>query len=76
MYMNGYALGFGICHQCNSQFTFNPRLVPSLRLPNGQQVVFCRPCVEAANPQRVANGLVAIPTDGGYDACPEEELAS
>jgi hypothetical protein len=65
-----YASLMAHCHQCSQLFTANPNRVPSLRLPDGAQVVFCRTCVEAANPRRIAAGLQPIPTIGAYE--PEE----
>jgi hypothetical protein len=53
-------------------FTANPHLVPSLRLKSGEQVVFCRNCVEEANPIRIKNGLDPIPIlHGAYEPAPE-----
>ena len=53
----GYLSLIAECGQCRHLFTSNPDYVPSLRLDNGQQLVFCRQCVEAANPERVRRGL-------------------
>lgn len=61
-----YVMLTATCYQCGTLFTANPNRVPSIRL-NGEQVVFCRACVEAANPRRIANGLPPIPTTGAYE---------
>ena len=50
----------GTCGQCGRSFASNPNYVPSTRLPDGQQVIFCRDCVEAANPIRQQRGLQPI----------------
>lgn len=58
---NGPALMLtAICHSCRRIFMADPDKVPSTRLPDGSQVVFCRSCVEAANPVRRKNGLPEI----------------
>jgi hypothetical protein len=56
-----YATLYANCYECGFPFASNPSLVPSLRLENGEQVVFCRRCVELANPIRIKNGLKPIP---------------
>jgi hypothetical protein len=65
----------GPCYSCKALFSFNPNLVPSIRI-NGNREPICQNCIERANPLRKANGLeeiVALP--GAYDACEESELA-
>lgn len=60
------------CGQCGRSFTANPDLVPSCR-HEGKQYVFCRTCVEAANPVREKNGLPKIQImPGAYEPqeCP------
>ena len=69
-----YATLIAVCYQCHQTFMANPSRVPSLRLPTGEQAVFCRSCVEQANPVRIAKGLDPIPTAGAYE--PEEEGVS
>jgi hypothetical protein len=56
----GYVSLMADCGQCGRPFMSNPEYVPSLRLADGQQLVFCRDCIDAANPERVARGLPAI----------------
>ena len=56
----GYVSLIAECGQCRQLFASNPEYVPSLRLANGQQLVFCRDCVEAANPERERRGLPPI----------------
>ena len=56
----GYLSLIGTCGQCGRVFASNPAWVPSLRLPSGEQAIFCRACVEAANPERVRRGLPPI----------------
>jgi hypothetical protein len=48
---------------CGRIFASNPDYVPSLRLTNGRKLVFCRDCVEAANPERIRRGLLPIVID-------------
>jgi hypothetical protein len=68
----GYMTLIAACYQCGKTFTANPSLVPSLRLRSGDQVVFCRACVEGANPIRIANGLQPITIrPGAYEPEPE-----
>jgi len=56
----GYLSLLGTCGACGRPFLSNPGLVPSLRLPDGRQVIFCHACVEAANPERERRGLPPI----------------
>ena len=56
----GYMLLMAECGQCGNMFQANPDLVPSLRLEDGRQLVFCEPCIRKANPERVKNGLPPI----------------
>ena len=66
------------CIGCGQVFSYNPDLVPSIRLnaqgqpdPNGSREPICQSCVERVNPKRIANGLqpiVILP--GAYE--PEE----
>jgi len=66
----GYVYAMGNCGVCGKLFSFNPMKVPSLN-----NVPFCQTCVDAANPQRVKNGLPPIEYDeDAYEAVPEEEL--
>lgn len=52
---------------------FNPHLVPSI-VVNGTREPLCRPCVEAANPRRVARGLAPIAVlPGAYEPAVEGE---
>ena len=62
-----YATLIAVCYRCHNTFSANPARVPSLRLPTGDQAVFCRACVEQANPVRIAKGLAPIPTAGAYE---------
>lgn len=70
----GWALCSGCCARCGAVFSFNPNKVPSIRI-HGNREPICRPCVETANPQRIANGLapIAIAADA-YEPCAESEL--
>lgn len=72
--MSGYAFVIGACANCGRVFTFNPHRVPSV-VVKGTREPICRPCVDAANPQRIAAGLdpIVVFADS-YDAIPEEEL--
>jgi hypothetical protein len=51
------------CFNCGKLFSCNPNLVPSLPAAvtgTGEKEPICQPCVEAANPTRVAKGLDPI----------------
>ena len=50
----------GDCGVCGRRFMSNPNHVPSLRLADGSQLIFCRDCIEASAPSRAANGLPPI----------------
>lgn len=58
------------CAACNSLFSCNPDLVPSIRLlGEGPKLPICRSCIESANEKRLAAGrdlLVILP--GAYEA--------
>jgi hypothetical protein len=56
----GYLSLIAYCGACGRPFTANPNYVPSLRLDDGRQLVFCRACIEAANPERERRGLRPI----------------
>lgn len=64
----------GCCVNCNGIFSFNPDLVPSVRVPStGTKEPICQTCVEWANPLRVAKGLPLIEVPpGAYEGqeCP------
>lgn len=51
----GYVWLMAACGSCKRPFMANPNLVPSLN-----NVPFCQICVDAANPERIANGLEPI----------------
>ena len=71
-----FMLATSPCFACGQSFSYNPELVPSIRVnakgsydPNGTAEPICRPCVERANPVRIKNGLepiVILP--GAYEA--------
>ncbi len=56
----GYLMLLGECGACGQLFMSNPDWVPSIRLADGRQLIFCRPCVEASAPARAQNGLPPI----------------
>jgi hypothetical protein len=47
------------CYGCKRPFSYNPELVPSIRV-NGVREPVCRDCVNLVNPRRIANGLEPI----------------
>jgi hypothetical protein len=49
----------GECIMCRRLFSFNPDLVPSVRVRGAREPI-CRDCVERANPHRIANKLEPI----------------
>ncbi len=55
----GYMIAMGNCVGCRKFFTFNPELVPSIRI-KGEKEPICRECIERVNPQRIANGLEPV----------------
>lgn len=72
----GYMLCQSACFGCGCLFSYNPDLVPSIRVnaqgqqdPAGEREPICRNCVDRANPKRLANGLepIRVPP-GAYDA--------
>lgn len=70
----GFAMGMGTCGSCNKLFSFNPRLVPSVR-HDGQQLVFCQECCGKANVERAKNNLPLIPMNKkAWQPVAEEEL--
>jgi hypothetical protein len=57
----------GDCCVCHRLCTFNPELVPSIRV-NGEREPVCADCIASANPKRQAAGLppfVVLP--GAYE---------
>ncbi len=56
----GFLSLIGTCGACARPFMANPAYVLSLRLDDGQQLIFCQLCVEAANPERARRGLPPI----------------
>jgi hypothetical protein len=61
----------GTCVVCGLTFSFNPELVPSVRV-NGVRTPICRECVEHANGERMKKGLSLIEVKpGAYDVEPE-----
>lgn len=68
----GYYFASGRCYGCGRLFTFNPHLVPSVRV-EGTREPICGGCVERANPMREENGLEPIRIlPGAYEvAAPE-----
>jgi hypothetical protein len=64
----GYMLCTATCVNCKNLFSFNPDLVPSVRV-NGVKEPICKTCVEWANPKRVEKGLEPIKIlPGAYEA--------
>lgn len=66
----------GPCFNCGRVFSFNPDLVPSVRInratgmpdPAGTRQPICEPCVRAANPERKRRGLEPIDVlPGAYE---------
>lgn len=68
----GYYFATGPCIGCGRIFTFNPDLVPSVRVGEGVREPICANCVSRANPQRIRNGLDPItPLPGAYEPASE-----
>jgi len=74
----GVYLGTSACFCCKRPFTYNPMRVPSIPADvsgTGTREPVCLGCVNAVNPQRIANGLPPIvPLPGAYEACDESEM--
>jgi hypothetical protein len=69
-----YVFVMGPCCGCQQPFTFNPNLVPSVRIEGVRQPI-CQSCVTRVNPQRVANGLEPIKVlPGAYEPAPEASI--
>jgi len=64
------------CIVCGNPFSFNPELVPSVRVnahgkpdPNGKREGICRDCVERGNEVRKERGMPPIEIlPGAYEA--------
>jgi hypothetical protein len=70
--MTGYLSLIAECGQCRRLFMSHPDWVPSLHLADDRQLVFCRDCVEAANPERERRGLPPIVVHPlAYEPAPE-----
>ncbi|MET0405273.1 MAG: hypothetical protein ABW123_22855 [Cystobacter sp.] len=52
--MSGYLIVWGVCAACHLLISFNPELVPSLRV-NGVREPLCRACAEKWNEIHNAN---------------------
>jgi len=72
----GYAICFGPCGACGTNFGYNPLAVPSFRKrPDGPREPVCKTCIERVNPQRIANGLEPIvPRPDAYEPVEENAL--
>lgn len=65
----------GHCLTCGGLFSFNPDLVPSVRVnaqgqpdPNGTREPICQNCMRLANEQREQRGLPPFPVlPGAYE---------
>jgi len=72
--MTQWAIVIGECAACHKPFTFNPHLVPSVRV-NGVREPICRNCINIANQRRQAAGVELIQIlPGAYDPLPENEF--
>ncbi len=72
--MPGYVLMHSECANCHQLMSYNPKLVPSVRV-NGQREPICLDCIHRINPKRVAQGFPPIiPHRDAYEPLPEEEL--
>jgi hypothetical protein len=70
----GYALCLGPCYGCGTVFSFNPNVVPSIRV-DGTRHPICQSCVNRANPERIKRGLEPITVlPGAYEPVDEAEL--
>jgi hypothetical protein len=55
----GFILLHCFCANCGSHISVNPNHCPSVMVA-GKRMAVCGPCIEAANPERIANGLEAF----------------
>lgn len=70
----GYYFAMSPCFGCKNLFSYNPELVPSVRV-NGVREPICANCVKAANPEREKRGLAKIEVlPGAYEAAEEGGL--
>ena len=68
-----YISAIGACRACRRLFSFNPDLVPSIRIDGVRQPI-CQSCVDRANLKRKENGLEPItPLPGAYEPIEEGE---
>jgi len=77
----GYVIAHAGCCACGNVFSFNPNLVPSIRMtaghpdPNGQREPVCEPCVKRANVQRAKNNIPPIEIlPGAYEGADEYSI--
>lgn len=72
----GFVFCIAPCVSCGAPLSFNPNLVPSVRV-QGEKRPVCRTCIENANNIRKTKGLeLLVILPGAYGSCPEEELHS
>ena len=72
--MPGFVFATALCANCRRMFSFNPHLVPSIRV-NGKKEPVCQICIDFANPKRKENGMPEFTVmPGAYEPMPEEEL--
>jgi hypothetical protein len=70
----GFVFVTAACVGCKQIISFNPHKVPSIRIQGEKQPV-CQTCIEAANPQRIKNGLDPVKIlPGAYEPMDEGEL--
>jgi len=70
----GYLFMTSRCFGCGRLFSYNPNLVPSIRI-RGRREPICQRCVDYANPKRKENGLEPIvPLPGAYESVSEDEM--
>ena len=79
----GAYVAWSACISCGGMFSYNPHLVPSIRLnpttrqydPTSPREPVCRTCMERANAQRLNAGLDPHPILAGAYAPQDEEMS-
>lgn len=70
----GYVTAFGVCCVCGNVFSFNPHLVPSVRINNVREPM-CKQCIDEANHARLIRKEQPIEVrNGAYEPMDETEL--
>jgi len=72
----GYVIVQGQCLLCKKLFAFNPKWVPSFRVPeHGEKQPVCRECMDEVNEARRNNGVPPFKIHANaYEPADENEI--